>query len=80
MIALMALAAFAAHTAAEEAPESAQPTSRLVSFNELQKRLNEAKLRLLDVRPRADYDRSHIPGAVSADAKAAAALAAKPGA
>ena len=41
--------------------------------------LADPKLRLIDVRPRADYDKGHIPGAVWADVKAASTLAAKPG-
>lgn len=52
----------------------------LTSFSELEARLGRQDLRLLDVRPRADYDASHIPGAVWADAKAVETMAAKPGA
>lgn len=51
----------------------------LVSFDDLQKKLGSAELRLLDVRPRADYDRGHAPGAVWVDSRAAQALASRPG-
>ena len=55
----------------------------LVSFDELARRLADpaaaASLRIVDVRPRADYDQGHLPEAVWADAKAATALAARPG-
>ncbi len=59
---------------------AAEPSARLATFDEVQADLGKAGLRLLDVRPRADYDRGHLPGAVWVDAKAAQALAAKPGA
>jgi thiosulfate/3-mercaptopyruvate sulfurtransferase len=36
----------------------------------LQKRLSEPKLRILDARARADYEKGHIPGAVWLDGKA----------
>src|SRR3954453_23525344 len=52
----------------------------LISFDDPQGRLDSPGLRLLDARPRADYDRGHIPGAVWVDAKAVEALARKPGA
>jgi thiosulfate/3-mercaptopyruvate sulfurtransferase len=42
----------------------------LVTHDELQKRLGDAKLRLLDARPKADYDKGHIPGALWVDGKA----------
>ncbi|WP_165252026.1 sulfurtransferase [Paludisphaera soli] len=60
-----------------EAPASA---ATLVGFEELQARLGEPNLRLIDARPRPDYDKGHIPGAVWVDAKAVEAMAAKPGA
>ena len=53
--------------------------ARLVTFDALQERLGEPGLRLLDARPRADYDKGHIPGAVWVDAKAVGKMAAKPG-
>ncbi len=40
-------------------------------------RLGDPKLRVLDARSKADYDKGHIPGAVWVDAKAVAALAVK---
>jgi len=60
-------------------PEDARPSVPLVSFESLQGRLGHPDLRLLDARPRADYDKGHIPGAVWVDVKAAEALAAGPG-
>jgi len=52
----------------------------LVSFDNLQHRLGEPDLRLLDVRPRGEYDKGHIPRARWVDVKAVEALAARPGA
>ncbi len=61
--------------------EGARPSAAtLVGFEELQARLGEPELRLIDARPRADYEKGHIPGAVWIDAKAVEAMAAKPGA
>ncbi|WP_406698914.1 sulfurtransferase [Singulisphaera sp. Ch08] len=53
------------------------PPAKLVSFAELERRLGEPNLRVLDARPKADYDKGHIPGAVWVDAKAVAAMAVK---
>jgi thiosulfate/3-mercaptopyruvate sulfurtransferase len=50
-----------------------------MSFDDLQKRLGEPKLRLIDARPKPDYEKGHIPGAVWADTGAAQKLAARPG-
>lgn len=55
----------AAKAAKEEAPRA-----HLLTFDVLQKRLKEPTLRLLDCRPKADYEQGHIPGAVWIDAKA----------
>jgi thiosulfate/3-mercaptopyruvate sulfurtransferase len=49
----------------------------LITFDALQQTLDAPGLRLLDARPRADYDKGHLPGAVWVDLKAAEAL--KPG-
>src|SRR4051812_40997907 len=64
-----------------DSPDRAEATrpALLVGFDDLQKQLSEPNLRLVDVRPRAEYDRSHIPGAVWADLKAAETLAARKG-
>lgn len=72
--------AVAASSVGQEAKSlhQARPAAHLVSFDELQKRLGDPKLRLLDARPRASYDEVHIPGAVWVDTKAAEALAASP--
>lgn len=51
------------------AGEHAPKAPALLSQDDLQKRLSDAKLRLLDARPRADYDLAHIPGAVWVDGK-----------
>jgi thiosulfate/3-mercaptopyruvate sulfurtransferase len=48
--------------------------ARLVSFDDLQKLLAEANLRVLDARERVDYDRGHIPGARWVDVKTAQQL------
>jgi len=63
-----------------DSPQVESQPARLVTFDELQKRLDEPGLRLLDARPRADYDKGHIPGAVWVDARAVEKMAAKPGA
>ena len=39
----------------------AESAAWLVGFNELERRLDQPNLRLLDARPRADYDKGHIP-------------------
>lgn len=77
MLAPIAVAALAVWTAGAE--EAAKPPVTLVSFDDLEARLEEPGLRLLDVRPRADYDKQHLPGAVWVDIKAAESLAGKPG-
>jgi thiosulfate/3-mercaptopyruvate sulfurtransferase len=51
----------------------------LASFDALQKRLGSPGLRLLDVRPKADYDEGHLRGAVWVDSQAVRVLTAKPG-
>jgi thiosulfate/3-mercaptopyruvate sulfurtransferase len=65
---------------ASRAADSGQGRAWLVAFPELEKRIGEPNLRILDARPKADYDKGHIPGAVWVDAKAVEAMAAKPGA
>jgi thiosulfate/3-mercaptopyruvate sulfurtransferase len=72
---LMALVA-----AAVAVPPAEAPRALLVAFDELQKRLDDPTLRLLDARPKADYDRGHLPGAVWVDPAAVESMAAKPGA
>jgi thiosulfate/3-mercaptopyruvate sulfurtransferase len=42
----------------------------LIEAEELQKKLNQPKLRILDARPQADYTKGHLPGAVRVDVKA----------
>lgn len=53
--------------------------AKLLSFAELKGQLDQPNLRILDPRPRADYDKGHIPGAIWVDTKPAQALASKPG-
>ncbi len=65
----------AAPAGAEDPPPSA---ARLVSLDDLQKRLADPDLRLLDARPRPAYDQGHIPGAVWVDIDAARKLSAQP--
>ena len=48
--------------------------SPLISRDQLQAKLNDPKIRILDARARADYDQGHIPGAVWVDLKALQAL------
>jgi thiosulfate/3-mercaptopyruvate sulfurtransferase len=72
----LVLLAPSACSAGEGEPKSAW----LTSFPELERRLGDPELRILDARPRGDYDKGHIPGAVWVDAKAVEAMAAKPGA
>ena len=76
---LSALVLITCQSLAEGAGPSSSSSARLISFDDLQKRLDEADLRLLDVRPKADFDRVHIQGAVWVDAKGVEKLAAKPG-
>jgi thiosulfate/3-mercaptopyruvate sulfurtransferase len=59
--------------------EPDEPLALLVSFDDLQHRLGGVDLRLLDARPKAQYDQGHIPGAVWVDAKAVEKMAAQPG-
>jgi thiosulfate/3-mercaptopyruvate sulfurtransferase len=50
-------------------PPATGSPSPLLAHEELQKRLADPALRLIDARPRADYDGGHIPGAVWLDPK-----------
>lgn len=62
---------------------SAGPTGTpawLASFDDLERRLGSPDLRLLDARPRSEYDKAHIPGALWVDARRVKGLAARPGA
>ena len=47
----------------------------LASHEELQNRLNDPNVRVIDARPRSDFEKGHIPGAISLDAKALGDLA-----
>jgi thiosulfate/3-mercaptopyruvate sulfurtransferase len=74
---LLALALIGAAPALSQ--QTPRPMARLVTFDELQSRLKQPGPRILDPRPRADYDQGHLPGAVWVDVKTASDLAAKPG-
>jgi thiosulfate/3-mercaptopyruvate sulfurtransferase len=67
---LATLALFAAPTLTLAADEGQHRGSPLITQEKLQEKLNDPKLRLLDVRPKADYDQAHIPGAVWVDIEA----------
>ena len=71
-ISLVLLSAFAPVASA-----SGANLARLVTFDELQKRLGAEDLRILDARSKEDYDKGHVPGAVWVDAKAVETMAAK---
>ncbi len=73
------VALIAALVSVETRAIAAEPPALLVTFDELQRRLGDPDLRLLDTRPRGEYDKGHLPGAVWVDARAAEALAARPG-
>jgi thiosulfate/3-mercaptopyruvate sulfurtransferase len=78
LMALVIVGCAAPLALAQPPKESARPSAGLVSFDDLQGRLGAPGLRLLDARPKADYDQGHIPGAVWLDPKAAEELASRP--
>ena len=49
--------------------------ARLVPFDDLQERLGEPHLRILDARSKSDYDAGHIPGAIWVNVKSAEKVA-----
>lgn len=61
-----------------KAEKDGPPRAHLLTFDVLEKRLQEPTLRLLDCRPKADYDQGHIPGAAWIDAKAVEIQGEKP--
>jgi len=58
----------------EEPAQAASTTARLLSLDDLQKKLGALDLRLLDVRDRPDYTKGHIPGTIWVDLKSAQQL------
>jgi thiosulfate/3-mercaptopyruvate sulfurtransferase len=50
-------------------PVRTRAATMLIEPEQLQKALDQPRLRLLDTRPRADYDQGHIPGAVPVEVK-----------
>lgn len=75
--ALVCIAAVAARlTTAQAIAEEAKPeTSLLIEPAELQSRLSDPRLRILDVRSEDDFASGHIPGAVRVDVAAWKTLA-----
>ena len=67
--ALVLSVAMSVRSSAGQPPATGSPPP-LVAHEELQKRLADPTLRLIDARPRDDYDRGHISGAAWLDAKA----------
>ena len=59
---------------AADEPSRTPQAPPLLSHDELQKRLNDSHLRLLDARSRANYEKGHIPGALWVDVKELQAL------
>lgn len=67
-------------SSATSSPDGPEPVrAHVLSFDELQHDLNDASLRLLDLRPKTDYDRGHVPGALHVDIKPLQLQAALPG-
>ncbi len=58
-------------------PPPARPA--LIEFSGLEKKTTDLRVRILDARSKADYQKGHVPGAVWVDVKAASAIAGKPG-
>lgn len=68
-VAVLTLAVPAVSRAAD-APAQKVTAPPLISLDDLQKRLSEPRLRLLDVRSEEKYKKGHIPGALWVDVKA----------
>jgi thiosulfate/3-mercaptopyruvate sulfurtransferase len=60
-------------------PMTPAQAGSLSTFQEIAKRLNDPSVRILDARPKADFEKGHAPGAVWVDTKAAQTLAGRPG-
>ncbi len=74
----LALAFVALGSGLDEPPS--QPLAKLYAFDELKERMKQGDLRILDARPRAEFDAGHLPMAMWVDAKEVERRAAKPGA
>ncbi|MEW4571213.1 sulfurtransferase [Tautonia sp. JC769] len=61
-----------------DADDQAQ-VARLLGFDQVEARLDDPDLVLLDVRSREDYDAGHLPGAIWVDAGEVQRLAGEPG-
>jgi thiosulfate/3-mercaptopyruvate sulfurtransferase len=58
----------------EDTATASSPMPRLLSFDELQKKLDAPDLRLLDARDPVDFAKGHIPGAIPVNLKSAQQL------
>lgn len=67
-------------TMAAAAPLADSPRAQLWSFVDLQARLNDPNLRLIDARSKFAYERGHIPGALWVNPAALDTMSGKPGA
>jgi 3-mercaptopyruvate sulfurtransferase SseA/predicted methyltransferase len=63
----------------EKVQATKESKSMLIQPEELEKRLRQGELRLVDTRAETDYARGHIPGAVRVDVKSWAELGKKDG-
>lgn len=79
LVSLASLCLALQNSAPPAANAHANAIAELVGFADLTRQLEDPRLRLLDARPKAEYDKGHIPGAVWVDVKAAEKLAARPG-
>ena len=50
-------------------PKKSKPKTLLIEPGELQKKLRQPGLRILDTRPQAEYAKGHVPGAIPVDVK-----------
>jgi thiosulfate/3-mercaptopyruvate sulfurtransferase len=76
LLAVLLVACSAAYPPDDPKPD---PAATLVTTGGLDDRLDDPRLRILDVRRRMDYEREHIPGAVHVDLRPITAQAALPG-
>lgn len=60
-------------------PGKSEPRTMLIEPDELQKKLKQPGLRILDTRPQAEYVKGHVPGAVWVDVKSWQDLSKKEG-
>lgn len=58
--------------------EKKEDVSILIAANQLQKKLGQESLRVLDIRSKEDFGRGHVPGAIRVDVAEWKSLAASP--